>query len=98
MPVPLTDEWINEQLAICKMDSDWREAYGTPPFPSPQSFSVFRQFLTASQDGYALVLKEIQRLKDVIYSAHEDLMEGESGHALKTLDDDREPGTKCYYE
>ena len=98
MPAPLTDEWIEEQLAICKMDSDWREAHGTPPFPSPQSFSVFRQFLTASQDGYALALKEIQRLKDVVYGAFEDLRQGESGHAAKTLDDNRKPGTKSYYE
>ena len=98
MPTPLTEEWIKEQLEICKMDSDWRKAYGTPPFPSPQWFSIFTRFLAAAQEGYPLVLKEIQRLKDVIYGAFEDLRQGESGHAAKTLDDDREPGTKSYYE
>ena len=84
MPTPLTDEWIDEQLAICKNveidPTKWLEV------------------AVAAHKGYLLVLKELLRLKRVIYSAHEDLMEGESGHAAKTLDDDREPGTKSYYE
>lgn len=55
-------------------------------------------FIIAAREGYLLVLKEVQRLKQVIYRACEDLRMGESGHAAKTLDDDREPGTKSYYD
>ena len=55
-------------------------------------------FIIAAREGYILALREIQRLKDVIYGAFEDLRQGESGHAAKTLDDDRELGTKSYYE
>lgn len=55
------------------------------------------EFIAAARENYSLVLKEMQQLRRVIWSAHEDLMEGESGHAAKTLDDDREPGTKSYY-
>ena len=84
----LTDEWINEQLEICEK--------AVPPGQLVRSADA--RFIAAAREGYPLVLKEVLRLKRVIYSAHEDLMEGESGHAVKTLDDDREPGSASYYD
>ena len=51
-----------------------------------------------AREGYPLVLKEVQRLRRVIWRAHANLRDGESGHASQTLDDDRKPGTESYYD
>jgi len=85
MPAPpLTEEWIEEQQRLCEEAT--REGVN-------MNFAVI-----ALREGYPLVLKEVLRLKRVIYRAHSQLMEGESGHAVRILDDDREPASESYYD
>ena len=60
MPVPLTNEWIEEQLQMCATIAEhplWR-------YPSWQLLSS--DFLAAAWKGYPLVLKEVMRLRGLL--------------------------------
>ena len=51
--MPLTDEWINEQLEICEK--------AVPPGQLVRSADT--RFIAAAREGYPLVLKEVMRLR-----------------------------------
>ena len=111
LAMPLDEVWLKEQLEQCEKATPgpWvvgtRHSWGWPVHAirdmesgSDLEAEQNRIFIAATRSGYPLVLKELRRLKQVIYRAVADLAAGESGHAMKTLDDDREPGTKSYYD
>lgn len=87
MPEPITNEWIEEQLKICnetKAHFTWARLSG--------------DFLAAAWNSYPAVLKELQRLRQIIYRAHAFLMSGEAKDAIIVLDEDRKPGTESWYD
>jgi len=51
--MPLTDEWIKEQLKICEK--------AVPPGQLVRSSDA--RFIAAAREGYPLVLEEVQRLR-----------------------------------
>ncbi|HUW14185.1 MAG TPA: hypothetical protein VM537_30970 [Anaerolineae bacterium] len=61
MPAPLTDEWIEEQLIICKQELDAREHIS----PHPWDYPVMRLY-HAAHEGYPLTLQLLKETRALL--------------------------------
>ena len=61
MPAALTDEWIEEQLVICKEELDARKHFS----PHPWDYSVMRLY-RAAREGYPLTLQLLKETRSIL--------------------------------